>query len=188
MSRWLQAAQDAAFARLGKRLHERVLPKWDVFLSHAGEDRETAATISARVNNFFQNQGRSVTVFNTSESQFRFKDRSERALLLPEVVLYDQELAEYLIENMIASRAYLLLITPLSLKLRKDWVEFEIEVGTQVARELRRCFFPCFANGAKLTDLYALQREVGEFQSVDLSVEMGLVALLRVLREVIADG
>src|SRR5262245_49268552 len=85
-----------------------------------------------------------VTVFNTSDSSYRFEPGEDAALL------------ERLAFNIRESMAFLALVTPKSLAAASKFIEYEIKAALQVQRaELGRevFFFPCVADGATLGEL-----------------------------------
>jgi TIR domain len=181
-SRWVQHAQDEAFKRLADRLRQDAPRRWDVFLSHAGEDHATAAKFAEWLTDDFRERGRNVTVFNTSVPEMRYRERPDpRDAFSAEAMNYDEQLAEFLIENMVESTLYLLLVTPWSLAKRSQWVAYEIRVAKALADHVhRRFFFPCLAEGAEMAQLVALE-DAAEFSAVDVSSRSGLDFLARCL-------
>jgi hypothetical protein len=91
--------------------------------------------------------------------------------------MYTSRLSEYLGEQVRAADAYLLVVTPNSLKANSEWIKFELFMAQRVYQELvvraspaQRVafFFPCLAEGAKADDLLPIVKGF-EFNVVDLS-------------------
>jgi hypothetical protein len=153
--------------------------KWDIFLSHAGEDHERAAELTAWINAEIRHTEKELRIFNTSECENRFRepDLAIGANWTETYRRYNEELRRYLAENMAASRVYLLMVTPRSLQKRSGWVSFEIQTAQDLlhARSERSfTFFPCVTDGAKL---FQLPPGAINFQGIDAATKDGLAML-----------
>jgi hypothetical protein len=196
---------DRARARLGYRWRpsrgEQRAYRWDIFLSHAGDDHDEAARLSRWLKSEFHQRGRELSIFNTSEPATRFvpgslrpefrglrDDQLEPSPYLPYLPhrTYsndpETDLRRYLADNMKASRAYLLLITPRSLDKNSAWVSYEIEAAYALVRERGYCFFPCKAEGVKGADFAKLPWMAAQFMHADIGNDEGLTKLARALR------
>jgi hypothetical protein len=159
---------------------ERKMFKWDIFLSHAGEDRERASQISSFIKSEFLKKKRGVSVFNTSEPETRFNNFLRTKPGERITSKWDQAaLREYLRNNMTASRSYLLLVTLRSVAKRSEWIAFEIETAQELAQQHAIYFFPCVCDGAS-----ALQLPEGAwmFQSCNIASQSGLIELIRAMQ------
>jgi hypothetical protein len=164
--------------------------KWDVFLSHAGEDHARAADLTKWINAEVRHTERELRVFNTSECENRFSE--------PDFAIggnwtetyrrYIEDLKRYLTENMAASRVYLLMVTPWSLQKRSDWVSFEIETAQELVHahnERSFTFFPCVIDGA---ELFQLPPGAANFQGIDAATKDGLEMLRYQLLKRVAEA
>jgi hypothetical protein len=114
--------------------------------------------------------GYQIMVFNTSTVEDRFKEL--KSVLTSggnwreQAEQYEEELRHYIEQNLIDSTAYILLVTPTSLRANSRWIRFEIDTARSKAMSERRpFFFPIVADGAALADLPSGARE---FQGLDL--------------------
>lgn len=155
--------------------------KYDIFLSHAGEDHAQARAITASILREL-NSTRDVRVFNTSEPENRFHEFLRTKPDEPITSQWDRAaLRQYLRDNMIASRSYLLLVTPQSLAKRSEWIEFEIATARELAQQrYASFFFPCVYGGATLS---RLPEGAFTFQGVELSSQDGVTQLVYALRK-----
>src|SRR5262245_167325 len=108
-----------------------------LFLSHASEDADFAHRLISQIEEVWQLQipGPIPEVFCTSHPEHRFKanwhEESQRR---------DEELRQYLRQNLVGSTAYLVLVTKRRLRNNSAWNAFEIDVADEIARE-RGLFF-----------------------------------------------
>jgi hypothetical protein len=146
--------------------------KWDVFLSHAGEDHQEADRLVAWINQQVRGTPGELRVFNTSSPENRFHEfQADVGGRTHEYALYRDELKSYIADNMIASRVYLLLATPWSIAKRSEWITFEIETALHLRERGGLIFVPCVANGARVRDL---PENAFAFVGADLSFAGGL--------------
>jgi hypothetical protein len=174
-----------------------------IFLSHAGEDAGYVFQLVEQIKDEWNRRvpDCELEVFCTSDFEHRFKDfqqyerpaprrkskgprwpprKLEGADLHAERQRYEDELRQYLRQNLIDSTSYVLLVTPRSIQKNSAWIAFEIDVASEQAEERRRVFFPCVAEGATLSDLPDKARM---FQGIELPSQdamrqlVGLVSL-----------
>jgi hypothetical protein len=165
-----------------------------VFLSHAGEDADLALRLASRIREDLRAAGCPVHVFNTSSPEDRFHDfvdvvaAGERWDPAP----WEEDLREYLKAEIDRSVAYLLLVTPSSLRKSSRWIQFEIDTACDAQSRGDALFIPCVADGAHLS---ALPPQASHFQGIDLSDSRGWSEssrahsmLIRILAERIRGG
>ena len=100
--------------------------------------------------------------------------------------VYDQQLRDYLEKNLSTSAAYVLLVTPESLAADSAWIKFEIEQASQKARAVNGLyFFPCAADGAKLTQLPGQSQE---FQGIELRDHDSMAKLVEAIDRAIRNA
>ena len=126
-----------------------------IFLSHAGEDADTASRLAFDLRKDLAAGGIETRVFSTSESRDRFEDfidivAAGRTFDADE---WERELREYLLENMARSAVYILLVTPASMHKNSKWIEFEINTAYDQQQRKQIGFIPCTAKGASLGEL-----------------------------------
>ncbi len=160
-----------------------------IFLSHAGEDHKEAKKLAKRLEKALRTKGHNnIEVFNTSETEHRFKDLHEILksgdLFRQKAYEWSRELRKYLKKNILYSKAYLLLVTRNSAQKKSEWIKFEIEVAKKVSGK-RDFFFPCIIGGADFSDL---PRDVRYFQAVDLRRGDGFEELVYALAQAFANG
>ena len=149
-----------------------------IFLSHAGQDAEFARRLAARIECEWTRRqtAHEAHVFCTSEPQYRFKDLKQ--VLRPgsfwrrQVSEWEEELRQYLRQNLIGSAAYVLLVTKQSLEKHSTWIAFEIDVASEQTKERQQSFFyPCVAEGATFGEL---PEKAIRFQAIDLGSDTEL--------------
>jgi hypothetical protein len=162
--------------------------KWDVFLSHAGEDGDKASHLAGWINDHVGSKTRKLSVFNTSEPQNRFRESWDRLSPGAEWSVIgkrmDEDLRTYLRDNMVASRVYLLLVTPHSVTKHSEWIKFEIETAKGLTSDDldSLAFIPCVTDGVSLS----FPLDGSElFQRFDISSESGLFKLRDLLVELL---
>lgn len=143
-----------------------------IFLSHAGEDADLALRIAARLERDVLTNYGPARIFNTSAPENRFRDL-EDFLPAGEEFRPDEweaELRAYLKHHIHSSAAYVLLVTPQSLRKRSKWIQFEIDTAYDEQQGGRIGFIPCAAGGARLADLPS---KAAAFQGVNISEQQG---------------
>jgi hypothetical protein len=154
--------------------------KWDIFLSHAGEDRERASQISSFIKREYNKNKNEASVFNTSEPENRFNNFLRTKPGEPITSKWDRAaLRDYLRNNINASRYYLLLATPRSLAKRSEWIAFEIEIAQELAHQHGGYFIPCLCDGALAGQL---PDGAKMFNACDIDSQDALIALMRQLQ------
>ena len=150
----------------------------EVFLSHSGLDHELANSLSRRIEHELN-----VRVFNTSDAADRLKDLKQ--ILQPGMVWaieaerHDTQLKDYLRENLLHSKAYLLLVTERSLEANSAWIKFEMQLASEEAKHRDLFFLPCVA-GEEL--LGRLPRVAARFQGIAITSEDGFRKLLDIIK------
>ena len=154
-----------------------------IFLSHSGMDSDRSKSFQQELEDRFKNLGYQVKIFNTSTVEDRFKELKSIIAggddWIEQVKQYEEELRKYLEQNLVDSTAYLLLVTPKSLKANSQWIQFEIETAKSKAIiEGRSFFFPCVADGAALADLPSAAME---FQGLELEAPGSIEKFVKVI-------
>ena len=154
-----------------------------IFLSHSGLDSDRSISLQQELQGRFKNFGYNIKIFNTSTVEDRFKKLESIIAAgvdwIEEAKKYEEELRKYLEQNLADSTAYLLLVTPKSLRANSRWIQFEIETAKSKAiTEKRHFFFPCVAEGATLRELPS---GAMEFQGLKLEASGSLEKLVEVI-------
>ena len=129
-----------------------------LFLSHSGLDATLSISMKTSIEGHFSALGHHITVFNTSTPCDRFKTLPSYldpgTLRTPDATRYENELEQYLLENVSDASAYLLLVTPESLAANSHWVRLEIDWALyRATHDPRYPFFPCLAGGVSVKQL-----------------------------------
>jgi hypothetical protein len=167
--------------RTGRHFYMSFTNKLKIFLSHSGLDADRSLALQREIGVRFKKLGYGVKVFNTSTVEDRFKEleltsggdwREQNAQ-------YETELRHYIQQNLVASTAYLLLVTPASLEAKSRWIRFEIDAArSKAASRKRPFFFPCVADGAALAEL---PEGAYEFQGIELETPEWLEKLTQAI-------
>ncbi len=127
-----------------------------IFLSHAGEDHDFALRLAAQIEEHWHRQvpNSAAEVFCTSKNEYRFKELKQvlrpEANWREETERWEEELRQFLRQNLVGSAAYLLLVTKQSIKKNSAWVQFEIDIASERAKEMRGFFFLAWRRGPHL--------------------------------------
>lgn len=155
-----------------------------IFLSHAGEDRNFVLRLAAQIEEEWHRQvpDSVAEVFCTSKNEDRFKELKQvlrpEANWREETERWEEELRQFLRQNLLGSAAYLLLVTKQSIKKNSAWIQFEIDIASERAGDKSGFFFPCVAEGATFRDLPA---KANMFQGIDLGSHDGISNLITAL-------
>jgi hypothetical protein len=121
----------------------------------------------------------------SSKNEYRLKELKQvlrpEANWRAETERWEEELRQFLRQNLLGSTAYLLLVTEQSIKKNSAWIQFEIDIAFERAKEVRPhggFFAPCVAEGATLSDLPA---KANRFQGIDLGSHDGVSNLITAL-------
>ncbi len=142
-----------------------------VFLSHSGLDGDLAKAFGRQIKRELRERGLTSVVFNTSEPEHRFAELAARAKDRPigadEVKAYERDLARYLKDHIYSSHLYFLLITRQSISANSQWVEGEILMAADRARQSIAVLFYPFVTDSSLLPLIPVR--ANRFNGVDLS-------------------
>jgi hypothetical protein len=155
-----------------------------IFLSHAGEDRNFVLRLVAQIEEQWHREvpDSVAEVFCTSKNEYRFKELKQalgpEANWREETKRWEEELRQFLRQNLLGSAAYLLLVTEHSVKKNSAWIQFEIDIASERAGDKGGFFFPCLAEGATFSDLPEKARW---WQAIDLASHDGMEKLIAAL-------
>jgi hypothetical protein len=161
-----------------------------IFLSHAGEDADLALRFAAQIKDTLLKYRRSdIEVFCTSTPAHRFKDLKEGRwmglLSRAEVLRWEEELRQYLRQNILHSVVYVLLVTKQSLAKNSRWIAFEIEVGIEQNEAGNGIFIPCLAEEVSSGEL---PEEVRRRQALQLDTERFQRDIGRLVKSLLDNG
>jgi hypothetical protein len=150
-----------------------------IFLSHSGLDAGHSLKLQGEIEGRLK--GCRIKFFNTSSVEDRFRELE----LTPggdwrdQNKQYETDLRHYIEQNLADSTAYILLVTPASLRSNSRWIRFEIDIArSKAASGKRPFFFPCVLDGASLAKLPEGARE---FQCVRVETPQGVEELTRAI-------
>ncbi|MFG6094817.1 hypothetical protein SPB21_12325 [Leptothoe sp. ISB3NOV94-8A] len=154
------------------------------FLSHSGDDAKEVTQFARALEVDMRALGIEVEVFNTSDPRYRFdefkgyrfdesKDFLKMGDALQEILTRPLDaLAQYLADNLIGSRFYLLYVTENSIAKRSAWITFEIHMARRLAIQSLEgkplAFIPCVTASSSFAKLPKLAIS---FQGIDLASE-----------------
>lgn len=148
-----------------------------IFLSHSGADKDFADLVGLIIESQFFFRGYAVKVFNTSDTQYRFSKWNElsraRDVFKVAAARRNEKLRAYLSENLAASSAYLLLVTGSGLREYGNWVQWEIQEGTALAREHHIPFVSIIIDAEHQFPVPHPPPEATSFQALNLDTTKG---------------
>ncbi len=120
-----------------------------VFISHSGRDKFVVTEMAELVRTILARRGIRAEVFNTSDSEHRFRDRSSGETEDE----WEQNLKAYLQKNLDESDLYILAFTPTTFSRVSDWVRFEFHVADELSTVEHIAFLPCVMHGFVRKDM-----------------------------------